>query len=314
MNIQELIQSTGRVKNRGKSKVFEKKFGSILLYNKTVQVPKGGGAIIVNMMIGGVTDMIKSGGKRTPVAYHKAVIALNIGDDGKKEYTTEELIAYVRATNKDFQDEKIPPQDVLKAVLDAPDKFFPDATVFKTSNADGYTVVTNHIPIDSEIQVWCSCSDYYWTFQYYNMQTHNKDNRGYVNLYGAKGYPKTYNYRSERGKKAKAPLRNPGRNPGMCKHLMLLLAMLMKDGVVSSGRTGLTKYYNANYKQFIKSNEKQRMSQGEYEKVLSSYNKDHRIMNEQRNLTHYISGNKVERVQFNPKNGSYGWEKGKKKR
>ena len=56
------------------------------------------------------------------------------------------------------------------------------------------------------------------------------------------------------------------------------------------------------------------MSQGEYEKVLSSYNKDHRIMNQQRNLTHYISGNKVERVKFNPKNGSYGWEKGKKKR
>ena len=36
---------------------------------------------------------------------------------------------------------------------------------------------------------------------------------GYVNLYGAKGYPKTYNYRSERGKNSKAPLRNPGRNP-----------------------------------------------------------------------------------------------------
>ena len=85
----------------------------------------------------------------------------------------------------------------------------------------------------------------------------------------------------------------------MCKHLMLLLAMLMKDGVVS-GRTGLTKYYNANYKQFIKSNEKQRMSQENMKNnILKSYKKDHRIMNEQRNLTHYISGNKVERVKFN---------------
>ena len=79
-----------------------------------------------------------------------------------------------------------------------------------------------------------------------------KDNRGYVNLYGAKGYPKIYNYRSERGKNSKVPLRNPGRNPGMCKHLMLLLAMLMKDKVVNDGKNGLTKFYNANYNQFIK--------------------------------------------------------------
>ena len=142
MNIRELIQSTGRVKNRGKNVVFQKKFGSIYLYNKTVQVPKGGGAIIVNMMIGGVTDMIKSGGKRTPVAYHKVSLALNIGDDGKKEYTTEELISTVRLMHKKYADEnEFPPQDVLKVVLDHPADFFPDATVFKTSNA-----------------WWCCCS------------------------------------------------------------------------------------------------------------------------------------------------------------
>lgn len=313
MNIRELIQSTGRVKNRGKNVVFQKKFGSIYLYNKTVQVPKGGGAIIVNMMIGGVTDMIKSGGKRTPVAYHKVSLALNIGDDGKKEYTTEELISTVRLTHKKYADEnEFPPQDVLKVVLDHPSDFFPDATVFKTSNAEGYTVVTNHIPIDSEIQVWCSCSDYYFTFQYYNMQTPSKDNRGYVNLYGAKGYPKIYNYRSERGKNSKVPLRNPGRNPGMCKHLMLLLAMLMKDKVVNDGKNGLTKFYNANYNQFIKNNKKQRVSQIEYENILKSYQKDHKILNQQRNLTHYISGNKVEKSSFSPKNGKFSWEKKRK--
>ena len=77
MNIKELIQSTNRVKNRGKRDVFSKKFGSIYLYNKTVQVPKGGGVIVVNMMIGGVTDMIKVGGKRTPIAYHKVSLAIN---------------------------------------------------------------------------------------------------------------------------------------------------------------------------------------------------------------------------------------------
>ena len=310
MNIRELIQSTGRVKNRGKNLVFQKKFGSIYLYNKTVQVPKGGGVIVVNMMIGGATDMIRVAGKRTPVAYHKVSLAINIGDDGKKEYTTEELINHIRATHKKYANpEEISNEDVLRVILDHPSDFFSDATIFKTSNADGYTVVSNHIPIDSEIQVWCSCSDYYWTFQYYNMQTPSKGNRGYVNLYGAKGYPKIYNYRSERGKKAKAPLRNPGRNPGMCKHLMLLLAMLMKDKVVNDGKNGLTKFYNANYNQFIKDNKKQRVSQNEYEKILKSYQKDHRILNQQRNNVHYISGNKIERTNFNFKNGKFDWEK-----
>lgn len=313
MNIRELVQSTGRVKNRGKNEVFQKKFGSIYLFNKTVQVPKGGGAIVVSMMIGGVTDMIKAGGRRTPVAYHKVSLAINIGDEGKKEYTTEELISAVRLSHRKYADEnEFPPQDILKIVLDHPSDFFPDATVFKTSNADGYTLVKNHIPFNSEIQVWCSCSDYYWTFQYYNMQTPCKNNRGFVNLYGNKGYPKTYNYRSERGKNSKNPLRNPGRNPGMCKHLMLLLALLMKEKVVDDGKNGLTKFYNANYKEFIKNNKKQRVSQNEYEQIIKEYKKDHKILNQQRNEVHYSMGNKVSKSYFNPKNGKFSWDNKKK--
>ena len=107
----------------------------------------------------------------------------------------------------------------------------------------------------------------------------------------------------------KNPLRNPSRSPGMCKHLMLLLAMLMKDKVINDGQNGLTKFYNANYNQFIKNNKKQRVSQAEYDNILKRYKKDHRIMNEQRNLTHYISGNKIEKMNFNSKNGKFGWEK-----
>ena len=86
MNIKELIRSTNVVKNRGKRAVFQKKFGSIYLYNKTINVAFGGSAIIVNMMIGGVTDMIRTGGKRTPVAYHKVSLALKKVNKAKEKY------------------------------------------------------------------------------------------------------------------------------------------------------------------------------------------------------------------------------------
>lgn len=312
MNIKELISSTNQVKNRGKRAAFQKKFGSIYLYNKTINVFKGGSAIVVNMMIGGVTDMIKSGGKKTPVAYHKVSLALN--NISKEEYTAEELVQAVRLNHKKYADEnEWPPQDVIQLVLDHPSDFFNEATVFPTPDGKDFVVLSNNIPEDSEIQVWCSCSDYYWTFQYYNMQTPCKDNRGTINLYGSKDYPKTYNYRSVRGRESKAPLRNPARKPGMCKHLMLLLAMLMKDGIVKDSKNGLTKFYRANYSKFIKGNKKERVSQTEYDNVLKSYRKDQRKLVEQRREFNLKAGNVVKRA-FDAKRGKFDWEKNKRRR
>ena len=312
MNIKELIRSTNEVKNRGKRAVFQKKFGSIYLYNKTINIIKGGSAIVVNMMIGGVTDMISSGGKRTPVAYHKVSLALN--NISKAEYTARELVDIVRFQHKKYTNvEEYSDQEVIQIVLDNPSSFFEDATVFPTPDGKDFVVVSNNIPEDSEIQVWCSCSDYYWTFQYYNMQTYNKDNRGTVNLYGNKDYPKVYNYKSERGKKAKAPLRNPGRRPGMCKHLMLLLAMLMKDNVVHDPKNGLTKYYKANYSKFIKGNKKERVSQGEYDNILKSYMKDHKKLVEQRRTFNLQAGNVINKA-FNSKSGRFNWENKRKRK
>lgn len=307
MNIKELINSTNQVKGRGQSEALKKKFGSIYAYNKTITVSKGGGAIIISMIIGGVTDMIKMGGKRTPVPFHRVAMALNIGEDKRIDCTAEELVKMVREKHADWADvDKIPDSDVLTAVMNAPGSFFPDATVFKTTNAEGYTIIPNQIPEDSEVQVWCSCSDYYWTFQYYNMQQVNKDNRGTLNLYGNKNYPRTYSYRSKAGKESKVPMRNPGRHPGMCKHLMLLLGMLMKDNVVSGSGTNLKKYYKADFAGFIKNNVKTRISAEQYAKYIKEYNKGQKLKNEQRNLIHYSSGNKQE-SKYNYKTGNFSW-------
>lgn len=289
MNIKELIASTNKVPNRGEAKALKKKFGSIYAYNKNVTILRGGNVITFNMIIGGVTDMIKAGGKRRPVAFHKVAIALNVGKDAKKDYTTAQLLDAVRAKFPKFKDAV--DQDVLKAVLEKPDGFFDNATVFKTTNAEGYAVISNNISDDCEIQVWCSCSDYYWTFQYFNIRARNK-NKSSVNLYGSANYPRVYNPRSDRKP------RNPSHSPGMCKHLMLLLGMLMQDEVVQDTKNGLKKYYNLNYNKFIKNNVKELIPWNYYIKQLHRYQKDHDIMNEQRNTIHYQSGNKIERKNF----------------
>ena len=64
MNLQELIDSTNKVKGRSQSEAFKKKFGSIMAFNKNISVTGNGknAVIAVSLMIGGVTDMIKMGG------------------------------------------------------------------------------------------------------------------------------------------------------------------------------------------------------------------------------------------------------------
>jgi hypothetical protein len=304
MNIRQLIESTNQVKNRDQASALKKKFGSIYAYDKRASIEENGRVVTISMLISGRTDFIKQGGKRTPVPYHKVSIAINIGEEGRKEYTPEELVSEIRLNYSKYANEKeYVDKDILKEVAEKPDKFFKGATVFKTLKGGKYMVVKNKISEDAPIQVWCSCSDYYWTFQYYNIQTPVKTKTGKLlgclNLYATKDYPKVYNHRSEAGKKSKRPLRNPGRHPGMCKHLMLLLAMLMKDDVVKPGKSELGQEYELNYTKFFKNNIKERISDTEFERKLAKYKYGQSIKNDQRNLIHHNSGNKTE-AKFRP--------------
>ena len=294
MNLEELIASTNKVKNRSQSKVFQKKFGSIMAFNKKVSVTGNGtnAVIAVSMMIGGVTDMIKSGGKRRPVPFHRAVLALKVGEEGYKEYTASELVQVIRSKTKEF--DGLPDPDVLADALDHPTKYFEDSTLFAKSSGKGYAVVKNQIPKDSEVQVWCSCSDYYWTFEYYNI--HAKG--GGVNYYPAASaaYPKIYNHQSAKGRSSKRPMRNPGSHPGMCKHLMLLTAMLMKDDLIKNTRNGLSKFFEVNFKEFISDKMKtHRLNQHSFDQVMKGYKEGQRELSKQRSSLNYIYGNKVER-------------------
>ena len=60
MNIFELIRSTSYVEGYSPDDTFgKKKFGEIMLYNKSVKAKANLSIIEVTMMIKGVTDMIK---------------------------------------------------------------------------------------------------------------------------------------------------------------------------------------------------------------------------------------------------------------
>ena len=73
-----------------------------------------------------------------------------------------------------------------------------------------------------------------------------------VDIFGKN--PDKYSHKTKRGLEAfqkNRPIRNPGKHPGMCKHIMLLLAMLMDTDTISEAK-GVAKQYKANIARFTK--------------------------------------------------------------
>ena len=281
MNIKELISSTNLVPNREQSRVFQKKFGNIYLYNQTVKTKKNSSIVEVSMMVGAVTDKVTAlgGGKRASAA-HKVVISIRGVEH--QFLTAESLVSLIRFTDKTYANEEdFPSPDLLDMAVKNSVKFFEGKTIFATSDGEGFNLVSDKIPETSDIRVWCSCSDYYWTFQFYNVE--NK-----VDIYGK--YPARYVPKTKKGFEAfkkNQPLRNPGRHPGMCKHLMLLLAMLMEKGVVKDSNGALKDYLKADYNKFKK---EQRLSESQYNKLMKEYEADHNKVVRQRDANRYDYG------------------------
>lgn len=273
MKIRELIESSSNIYHRGKSHALSKPMGKVLLHNQMVTVFKNQTVINISMMITGVTDMIKFGDSRRPVAYHRATISIKGVD--QVYYTPSQLVAAIRSKHTEYANQdKYKNADILKAALENPSGFFENATIFRTTNDSGrgFSVVSNEISEDSEIQVWCSCSDYYWTMQFYNCE-HGAD------VY--QKYPSRYIPKTKAGFEAfkqNKPLRNPSRSPGMCKHLMLLLATLMEKGVIEKG-SNLSKYYKVNYNKFQM---EERITISAYEDRVDKWKADQKIKLKQR--------------------------------
>ena len=282
MKLSKLLSETAKIDGRSQSEALGKKFGSIYVFNQMATVQKQGTLVSVSMIIGGVTDMISKDGKRQPVAYHKVSLAFN--NIEHEYYKPSALVATIRLKYKEYADaEKYKAADILKIAIENPTKFFPGSTLFRATNDSdrGFCVVPNQIPEDADVKVWCSCSDYYWTMQYYNCEND-------VDLNGR--YPERYIPKTKKGFeafKSGQPLRNPGRHPGMCKHLMLLMALLMKDDLVQSKDSNLKGYLEVDFDKFEKKD--RRLSSNEYDNMIREFKNEQGIKSQQRKLAHDTS-------------------------
>ena len=178
MNISELLASTHRVNNRsyGPKNTFDnKKLGKVLLYNKTVRTKPDLSIIEVSMMIEAVTEKGMD---------HHRVMAAIYGVKQQK-VTGRELAAEMRRIKKGRKGiEKETDQALIIEALET--KPFKDKTVIREGNEQGfpvspedddkkqdlgyYIIIDDNVSKDNLVKVWCSCSSYYWTFLYYNVE------------------------------------------------------------------------------------------------------------------------------------------------
>ena len=278
MNISDLIQSTEYVKGFGAKNTFtNKQFGEIYLYNKQVKVKPGSSIIEVSMMISGSSDKVRFGRsfQQRPTSVHKVMVAIH----GVKQraVSAEQLVREIRTVRPEYND--MEDEDLIQAVITVDphrdrnqEKVLKDVTVLPQANGT-YVLIEDNISKDSEIRVWCSCSSYYWVFQYYNVE-HG------VDIFGKS--PEKYTPKTKRGWEAfqaNQPVRNPGRHPGICKHIMLLLALLMDSDTIAEAR-GVARNYRANIDRFQSA---QHLTQDGYEKLIKDFKSDYRRLKQKRN-------------------------------
>lgn len=322
MNISQLIASTERLKGRGygaKNTFGYKKFGQIDFFNKVIRVKPSFSIIEVSMMIGAATE-------KNSLA-HKAMVSIRGVEQELVTNNEKDLEGLVKRVAEEHKI-KIPENEQEKAIfitdtlkrIEEKELGLKDKTIFKNSGG-GYAIVSNEISKDCEIKVWCSCSSYYWVFQFYNVENG-------VDIWGKA--PDKYIPKTKKGWeafKSGKPMRNPGRNPGMCKHIMLLLALLMEEDVIAEAR-GITRSYKANIEKF---NKKERLSEKEAEKLVSEFKKGRKAQYKERVAARtspgymgtegweksdvFVDGKWVTKVKtdkkFNPFTGKFRWERGR---
>ena len=261
MNISQLLKSTQISHEYKPFYTFTyKPFGEIYLYNKKVLTKPGHSVIEVSMMISSKTDTVEKGN-------HKVMLTIA----GVKQYsvTAKTLADTIRRENDNLKGKK----DNELVIMALEEKPLKGKTVM--SNQNGYyTIIEDNIPKDSEILVWCSCSNYYWVWQYYNVENG-------VDIFGTA--PAKYTHRTKKGAEAFAkgkPIRNPNRHPGMCKHIMLLLALLMdtdsnegnnRDTNLIKEARNVTHNFKANIERF---KTKDRMTDSDFKALMKNWEEE----------------------------------------
>ena len=99
------------------------------------------------------------------------------------------------------------------------------------------------------------------------------------------------------------PLRNPNRAFGMCKHILLLLGMLMDEDIVDHAVPGVTgssspgTIYRLNINRF---NKKDHITYREYNDLIDKFSKDAKKMASRREYLAGAEKGTISRTYFNP--------------
>jgi hypothetical protein len=230
--VQSVNQAKHRTANRYPSATFvHKEFGQIYGFNKNIKYKSDSDIIEFQLMMGVATQVDRS--------THKISVAIK--GVKIKEYTAEELADKIRGANKKYtQLKKLDNKTVVTRAIKN-DKLYRGFTIFNKSNTndilskngsildknnenDKFVIVDKVIPLTAETRVTCSCSDFFYTFSYYNYE------------HGCLLGPKPPPYKKYTGSDSIVIKRNIRETPGVCKHLMLFFAMLMDGKTLFSGK------------------------------------------------------------------------------
>ena len=209
----ETIQYKKDSLNRRKPEyVFNRKtFGAIYLNNMVINYKTEEKIIEIVLLMGVSTDIHKSA--------HRVALALKGVDF--QEYNISSLCELIRGKVPSL--ESTPYNEIIEMILEEGLQPLEGYTVIQKSTTERkFVVVSNNIS-SSGVDVWskCSCSDYYYSWAWYNAD------KGC--LIGKR--PPAYKRKSS-VEGVFTPVRNPNRRPGFCKHLLLLIALLMKGGLI----------------------------------------------------------------------------------
>lgn len=257
--IQQLIESSKNVHSKNKTnedqysmlRALSKHFGTVYYNDKVILYDENSGIIEIRMMVGTYSETNYTG-------VHAVRFAI-YGVKGKVYNSIQELyedqFGKVDKRTKDYKngiaeiDSTIGKVVTDKGILnhtgndyDAPERLdvagpgqlnnrlrgfvIPVANTDTTSfgksfeASDKFFYSTDTIDFNKVVRVSCSCSDYYYTFGWYNY------NHG-AHL-GVKPTPYKKNFGNRK------PVRNITKEPGMCKHLMLFVTLLLNGGILQS--------------------------------------------------------------------------------
>ena len=225
MKISELIASSARIRSKKVSGHYaadyvfgHKQFGTVLSYNKTVLYKPESSIVEIGMMVTAVTEKGKTG--------HFCQIALRGVEMEAK--SAEEVFAHIRQRGKGKMAEA--DEDELRDYIAAGNTVYNNKYVVQSrNNSNVFLVMNKNVSPDTECRVRCSCASFLFDVAWYNAD-HGCliGSRPPANPFVQVGISKV--------------VRNVDKVPGLCKHLMLLVSMLLKDGFIQGGTDDISAY------------------------------------------------------------------------